>query len=56
MMIEAAKETCGEMNGRVINPCTIGHEDRLNELTGRVTDIVNRRNECRRELCARRRL
>ncbi|KAI8486755.1 hypothetical protein Bbelb_355030 [Branchiostoma belcheri] len=56
VMLRAAKEVCGEVEGKVKNPWVIGHEEEIESLVDRVNEAVNQRNECRSLLEARKRL
>ena len=44
VMMTAAKEVCGEVEGRVANPWILGHEERLKELEEGIRTAVNERN------------
>ena len=56
VMVQAAREVCGEVTRPVANPWTIGHEREVNELQERVKAAVRTRNELVSVWNARRRL
>ena len=55
-MVKAALAVCGRSERGVLNPWVIGHEEELGEMTTRVNEAVNVRNDCMNALNNRRRL
>ena len=56
VMIEAAKEVCGEVSRPVANPWTIGREEEVREMQDSIKEAVARRNDLMERENARRRL
>ena len=56
VMVKAALAVCGRSERGVLNPWVIGHEEELGEMTTRVNEAVNVRNDCMNALNNRRRL
>ena len=56
VMVEAAREVCGEGRGRASNPWMVGREEELGELHRVVNVETERRNECAVRMRNRRRL
>ena len=46
VMVEAAREVCGEGRGRASNPWMVGREEELGALHRAVNEATERRNEC----------
>ena len=56
VMVDTAKEVCGEERGRASNPLMVGREDELGALHQAVNVATERRNECAVRMRVRRRL